>query len=315
MCSECQHSPDDRPPDEQTFAPESPQQTLEWITVLSAASIPYRLSQQNRQWRLHLSVNQAEKAWSEIVAYELDRGTPCPDIPSCAQADLDARPAIWTAFWMVHILLLFYIWLGPFDPANPLHLAASGGGVALSTGEWWRMLTSLTLHADAVHLLANILFLFFIGQAVIRETGRGAGICLLLAAAGLGNLTAAWIAPSTQRSVGASTLCFAALGIISLYQSHAILKRHQGWRRVWKQAWIPLAAGIALLGMTGTDPSSDLAAHLTGFAAGVLTALATVRFRSRIQRLPPSVQWTLTALAATLITVAWTLAYRSLLHA
>jgi hypothetical protein len=38
---------------------------------------------------------------------------------------------------------------------------------------------------------------------------------------------------------------------------------------------VPLAAGLALLGMLGSDPRSDLGAHFFGFLAGaVLGALA-----------------------------------------
>ena len=35
-------------------------------------------------------------------------------------------------------------------------------------------------------------------------------------------------------------------------------------------AWIPLAAGLALLGMLGSDPQADLGAHLWGFLVGVV---------------------------------------------
>ncbi len=53
-----------------------------------------------------------------------------------------------------------------------------------------------------------------------------------------------------------------------------MLRRHGlTWSPV-ARAWIPLGAGVSLLTLLVTGPTSDLTAHLAGFAAGSLAGLA-----------------------------------------
>src|SRR5205085_585656 len=72
---------------------------------------------------------------------------------------------------------------------------------------------------------------------------------------------------------------------------------------------LALGAGAALLGFLGTGQNSDLLAHLFGFCAGALAALATGRL---VQRPPPRSAWQPTLGAATLgaVALAWWFALR-----
>ncbi len=310
MQASFQQNPPHRDHDEITFTPPSPGKTLEWITVLSAAGLEYRLSHEKGTWLLHVSANESDHAWAEISAYEKE---PLPPMapPPLAPPPHQAHTALWYAFWLAYTLVWFYIWLGPFDASLPLHRAGAAGGILFREGGWWRNITALTLHADLPHLAANVLFLFCIGQAVIREIGPGVGLALMLAASILGNLVAARVASPFQLSVGASTMAFAALGIMSACQSMRLHNSYNRWNPIWKRAWIPLAAGLAMLGITGSGPHSDLFAHLFGFGAGLLLAIPFALARKRIADCPRFLQWTATVLTLTLPILAWFLAFQN----
>ena len=45
-------------------------------------------------------------------------------------------------------------------------------GVAVSQGEWYRMITSAFLHASLIHLAFNMLMLWWFGQALEAAVGR-----------------------------------------------------------------------------------------------------------------------------------------------
>ncbi len=274
----------------------------------------YRLSHRDGSWQLHLPDTHAEAAAAEIQAYEAEaaQNTEPKEIPLPPPTPPEqARKALWAAFWLTYTLAWFHLWLGAFDATNPLHTAAAAGGILFQEGGWWRPVTALTLHADLSHLVANILFLFCLAQALFRETGYGVGCFILLAAGTLGNVLAAAIASPLQRSVGASTMGFAALGCLSFLQSVSLHRRLQRWKPVWKRAWIPLAAGLAMLGIMGTSPNSDLSAHLFGFAAGIILTAPLALAPGFLRKIPDRVQLLLAILTALLVAIAWQQAFHA----
>ena len=107
--------------------------------------------------------------------------------------------------------------------------------------------------------------------------------------------------PASHWSVGASTAVFATLGLLAAYS----------WRRRdqedrWAYRWAPLVAGVILLGFTGAGGErTDVMAHLTGFAMGVLAGVAHARWRVPRGRLAQGVAG-LSALLA--LVCAWALA-------
>lgn len=145
-------------------------------------------------------------------------------------------------------------------------------------GEWWRLATALFLHADAGHLISNALIGILVFTAVILTIGERLGWLLLAGASLTGNLViAAIIYPTAYRSLGASTAIFAGIGLLT---GRAIgLMRHTAHPHRWRAMLVPLAAGLALLGLYGAGGlHTDVGAHVTGFLAGlgfgILAALA-----------------------------------------
>lgn len=174
----------------------------------------------------------------------------------------------------------------------------------LVRGEWWRVFTALTLHADVLHLLSNLAFGTLFGYPAARLFGPGVAWLLILVGGGFAYGVDALLHPPQHYLLGASTAVFTALGLIASY----------GWRRHmrdWKP-WIrnasPLLAGIALLAFTGTGgENTDILAHFAGFAVGAgIGALC-----ARLPMPAPGragVQWAAGIAAVAILALSWTLA-------
>ena len=123
--------------------------------------------------------------------------------------------------------------------------------------------------------------MFFL-TAVCRNLGPGLGAATVLGVGALGNLLNAWFHGFDHVSVGASTAVFGALGVLG--GMGVVQRRRLGIHG--RRAWIPLAAGVAILAMIGTGgPRVDLWAHLWGFVAGAGAGIAPLSMRSG--RKPP----------------------------
>ena len=134
-------------------------------------------------------------------------------------------------------------------------------------GEWWRLVTALTLHVDAAHLITNLGFGALFGLLLGQLIGPGVAWGSILAAAMAGNLLDALLMPGAHRVVGASTAAFATLGLLAAYS----WRRRAGLGGRWPYRWAPLIAAVALLALTGSGGErTDVLGHLTGFFAGVL---------------------------------------------
>jgi hypothetical protein len=133
-------------------------------------------------------------------------------------------------------------------------------------GEWWRTLTALSLHADPLHLVGNLVFGLVFGFLTGQLLGWGLAWSGMLLAGALGNALNALIHSPSHASIGASTAVFATLGILAAYS----------WkqRRHLVNRWLPFGGGVALLAFLGMGGGrTDIFAHVTGFALPVRRAL------------------------------------------
>ena len=255
--------------DEDRIVAPSDQKTLEWIAVLSAARIDFRLSRTEGRWVIHVPLPQSGGAHAELSVYESENRNWPFRLPSRGLAWQPPQHTL-AALWGLGLVVAFYVWFGPYDPENALLRAASADADAILAGQWWRALTALTVHAGFTHVAGNALGLLFLGHAVCRLFGGGLGWLLLLGSGVVGNLAVAFLVRSAHISVGASTACFGAIGILVTFQTLQMLRRWQDWRSIWSRVWMPLGSGIALLALLGTGPDSDVTAHLFGFVFGVV---------------------------------------------
>lgn len=174
----------------------------------------------------------------------------------------------------------------------------------LLRGEWWRAFTALTLHADATHLLANLLFGVLFAYPAAQLVGVGVAWLAIVLGGGVAYALDAWMAPPGHSVLGASTAVFVALGLAS-----AFAWRRRAWAALTgMQRAAPLVAGVALLAFTGAGGErTDVLAHLLGFAVGALAGVVLSRLR-----LPApgddQPQWWAAAAAISLLAAAWVMA-------
>ena len=272
--------------------------------MLAAAHLNYRLSYEAGQWMIHVPLPEFDKADAEVGSFEEERQawdlekTPLP------------RPGLaggssWSPAWVAGMLVAFYAWIGPYSSASVLARGAAMDTDLFFNGEWWRAVTALTVHAGPGHLAGNVVSLLVLGYAVCQVFGGGLGWLLILAAGITGNAVAAGVHGPDHNSVGASTSCFGALGILCACQSIRNL-RHFGFSvSVWNRAWIPIGAGFALLTLLGTGVRSDLSAHLFGFASGLLLCIPFAWHHP--PRLSTGRQQLLQLVALVIVMTAWRL--------
>ncbi len=206
---------------------------------------------------------------------------------------------------MAGAIVLAYLATGPRAEGGAAFRVGAADAGRILAGEPWRTATALTLHADVAHLVANAVAGAFLATAVCRTLGGGLGAALIVAAGVAGNALNAIVRGPPHVSVGAST---AVLGAVGLLSGLAFARTRRAVRSRGR-AWLPLAAGLALLGMLGADPRSDLGAHAFGFAAGVvLGALAGWTLGAAPG---PAAQRVLASAALAAVAAAWWLALRA----
>ncbi len=172
------------------------------------------------------------------------------------------------------------------------------------TGEWWRVVTALGLHADISHLASNVIFGTIFGLLVAQAFGSGLGWLVILVAGAAGNGLNALIQPPFHTAIGASTAVFAAVGILSA----ATWKRKQVRRALGLRRWTPLAGGLMLLVYLGVGGErTDVGGHLAGFAMGILAGIILTSGRGHIPQ-GSFAQRVYGALATLLFALAWAFA-------
>jgi membrane associated rhomboid family serine protease len=274
---------------------------------LAAAGFDYRPVWTDGQWVIRVRPGAAQAAWDEITAYEeVNRGW--PPVPADSGAGDAHGVATYAALRACGVIVVLYLWFGPYHEGLVLLRHAAADAARMVEGEWWRAVTALTLHSGVVHLLGNVAALFGFGHFVCRTYGGGVGLSLILAGGVCGNLAVAYVFPSPGVSIGASTACFSALGILAAHRMVAG-PGHGAGGMAGRRRWLPLGAGLALLAYFGAGPRTDLAAHALGFVAGTVLAVpCSVLLPDRV---PRRVQVGLELVCGGVIWLAWRLAARA----
>ena len=133
-------------------------------------------------------------------------------------------PQMWTTGRPVAVRVIIAI-LGGWAAAqatlwafgrSDMWLILTLDSAAISGGEYWRLFTSQLLHANAVHLLANLLVLYFAGREVEPIIGRKPFVGLCLAAGLLGSIANCLLFPEVaacgvSAAVAAVVVCYATI--------------------------------------------------------------------------------------------------------
>lgn len=272
-----------------------------WALVLTARFIPCRIENDQHGWHLLIPADLRLKSIAELRAFE-EENCNWPPLPP------PYRPMTENSLSTFSILLLLATFHNISRLNFPLFGSTSPDWLYLGSakvhlihyGEWWRLITALTLHADWLHLLSNLTIGGFFVLLLCRDLGSGLGWTLLLAAGTLGNWANAQVQLPTHSSVGASTAVFAAVGILAAinFVRHRLSSRGQ-----WK---LITAAALALLALLGTEgKNTDLGAHLFGFLFGVGLGVATEHLIARNGRPGRKLNGLLALISGLIVTLAW----------
>jgi len=227
-------------------------------------------------------------------------------IPSVDERPAAARPvlsyilvvacgAAFAALYHLH---------GGIDLLTLVCSGAKDRELILQGGEWWRLVSAGFLHADGVHLAANLLSLAVIGPQVERLWGTARFLLVYLA--GLVGGSLASLAATPEASVGASGAICGLLGALIVFST--VYRRFLPPER-WLPAWLALGAAAALQVLVGIlVPFVDNAGHAGGFVAGGLAALALRPIPARSEPSPIARIGVAVACAGAVLLTAYSLA-------
>jgi len=162
--------------------------------------------------------------------------------------------------------------------------------------EWFRLVTSVFLHSNWLHIGFNMYVLFLLGPPLERVLGHGRFATLYLVSGIGGSIASYAFSPANTLSVGASGAIFGLMA---------------AWIVVGRRLNRDTSQVVVLLGINVVlgfvVPGIDWRAHLGGAVTGALVALAltTARGTAARGRLGQQVAMTAVICAGLLMIVVW----------
>jgi membrane associated rhomboid family serine protease len=281
----------------------SERQAMDWSLVLVSQGIDASIERdpEANTWRLIIHAPDFPRAVQAISQYRREN-----------RHQTWRRELPWTGLifdwrslaWFVFLVLLYAI-----EATGHGNLSAVGvmDSKAVHAGEWWRLVTAVTLHADLPHLAANATTGLVLLGVAMGTQGPGIGLLTSFLAGVGGNLAGLLFYSGRHFGLGASGMIMGALGLLSAQWlallRHGITPRQLAVRGV--------LSGCLLLVLLGLSPREnvDVLAHVVGFVSGLafgaVLALCPPRLLQRAW-----VNGTAVALCTALVAVSWRLALR-----
>ncbi len=165
----------------------------------------------------------------------------------------------------VLMFIATYIWGRGSEDSITLLLFGANYRPLVQIGQFWRLATSIFLHAGIVHLLVNMYSLYILGKQMEGFLGRFKFLIVYLGSGILGSLLSVVVHSSV--SVGASGAIFGLLGSLLYFGYHYRL--YLG--TVLKTQVIPIIIINLLIGFL--VPGIDNFAHIGGLVGGYLLTM------------------------------------------
>ncbi|MDF7668091.1 rhomboid family intramembrane serine protease [Lactobacillus sp. ESL0703] len=185
----------------------------------------------------------------------------------------------WTILIVLFVVFLMETALG--GSQNSATLVMMGGMVkslVLVYGQWWRLFTAQFLHIGIMHLITNVVMVYYLGIYLEQILGHWRFLAIYLAS-GVGGslLSLAW--SNYSISAGASTALFglmgamAAIGVRNRDNSAIVyLGKQAFWLAVINIIFDMFSNSNVLFGI-GNGSKIDIAGHLGGLITGLLLAI------------------------------------------
>ncbi|MTD31582.1 rhomboid family intramembrane serine protease [Planomicrobium sp. YIM 101495] len=170
-----------------------------------------------------------------------------------------------SALLAINILIHLITWLPHYG--EYLYYYGVGSNFLIASGEWWRFITPMFLHAGWLHLLFNMFALFIFGPELERLTGKFRFINIYLIAGFFGTAATYFLQPLDYAHVGASGAIFGIFGAYGALLYH-------GGRSLPQLRQIILPIIVISVVMTFLTPNINITAHIAGMVTGFLIGLS-----------------------------------------
>jgi membrane associated rhomboid family serine protease len=142
-------------------------------------------------------------------------------------------------------------------------------GLAVSNGDWWRLVTAMFLHGSLLHLMFNMLALYWLGTIIEQALGTPRFLLVYFVSGLAGSAGALWLSSAFAVTVGASGAIFGMIGAL-------LILEYLSTGSLMGQAMMLILVNMAL---TFAVPGISIGGHVGGLAAGIAATYALMRFR------------------------------------
>ena len=178
-----------------------------------------------------------------------------------------ATPVILDLNILVSLIMIFS-GAGIIEPQGNELIAWGANFKPLTTnGQWWRLLTSVFVHAGFIHLTYNMCALFFIGPFLESSIGSIKFMIIYLLTGVIASFTSLTFHDS-MISVGASGAIFGMYGLTASLMSLKYLDQN-----LTTALWMSVAIFIGINLIVGLSGGIDMAAHLGGLVSGFVIGI------------------------------------------
>ncbi|MBM7552284.1 rhomboid family intramembrane serine protease [Thalassobacillus pellis] len=185
------------------------------------------------------------------------------------------KPLLTKLLLIANILIYFYLEMngGSTSVVNLIEYGAKYNP-AIVDGEWWRIISSMFLHIGLLHIMMNMLALYYLGTAVERIYGTTRFFLIYFLAGMVGGISSFAFNPHV--AAGASGAIFGLFGALLYF---GVMHKQVFFRTMGRNLIFIIVLNI-ILGLS--VPQIDNGAHLGGLAGGFI-ASAAVNLPKNIQ--------------------------------
>lgn len=247
---------------ENLIASGDPSTIRDYSLVLASQRIEHRISRNEAgPYQISTPEDSATSAHEQIRLYR-EENPPRTNSPPLS-IHLSLSPLLVLLLPTVLTLIEFS------DRGSKLYYSGIADAEKILAGEWWRPFTALTLHADAHHLVSNLVSGFVALNLLAFRLPLSRLALPLAIASGLANFCVALTVQNDFRSLGFSTFVFAAIGALGTIEFRLMPREFHGLLR----RFAPLFSAILLAIFLGLGEHSDILAHFYGFVLGIFCGM------------------------------------------
>lgn len=176
------------------------------------------------------------------------------------------KPVVTYALIVLNIMV--YLFMTLYDLDGTYFYALANNYEFVQNGQIYRLLTSMFLHADIIHIGCNMYALYILGPQVERYYGKTKFLLIYLLSGILGSIFSCVFMSADTISMGASGAIFGLLGSLA-YFTYYYRATLQGLLRsqVLPVILLNLAIGFMV-------PGIDISGHIGGLIGGTLVSMA-----------------------------------------